>query len=601
MRSMWRRVWAVMLTAGLAAMLAACSFSVSAGADGAGRVSEDVDDFSFRSLDVDYTLTRADDGTSRLRVVERFVAEFPDIDQNHGMRRSIPDSYNGQPLRPHLVSVTDGTGTPREADTDTDDGVFSMTSRAPGYVHGEQTYVFTYDLENVTWFFPTTKTEEFYWQVNGLRWPQSFGEVTATLHVDPALAGSLTGTQACYVGAAESTDTCPLTVSEGGTVTAATTRLGPHQTLTIAVGFTPGTFAAFDSRYLSFGWAWVQLGGMVLVLAALGWAIAVRLRRLRDDPGRPVVIAEYTPPALDALSSAVFLGKQAKAIPAEVLEQAVAGSIRIQEGERGWFGRTKLVAVLIDAAGADEDGRMLLDGLFGPGAAPGAEFTFGSSDTRLSAAARSLLSWAGAHLKQLGLYRKVPWAAVVSPVLLLIGGGLAAGLGGMQALQAGAHALVPILLLVALVPLAFAVFGVVAHRPLSSAGAELRDHLAGLRLFIEWAEADRIRMLQSPSGAERVRVDTSDAATMLRIYEPLLPYAVVFGQEKQWAERLAVLYGDDGSPGWYAGSAEFNAAAFSAGIGSLSTSAASSSSTSGGSGGGGSAGGGGGGGGGGGV
>ena len=30
---------------------------------------------------------------------------------------------------------------------------------------------------------------------------------------------------------------------------------------------------------------------------------------------------------------------------------------------------------------------------------------------------------------------------------------------------------------------------------------------------------------------------------MLKLYEALLPYAVVFGQEKEWAEHLAVLYG----------------------------------------------------------
>jgi uncharacterized membrane protein len=108
-------------------------------------------------------------------------------------------------------------------------------------------------------------------------------------------------------------------------------------------------------------------------------------------------------------------------------------------------------------------------------------------------------------------------------------------------------------------------------------------------------------MLQSPQGAERVPVDTTDPRVMLRLYESLLPYAVVFGQEKQWAKELAVLYGEGNSPAWYSGSSgSFNAAAFSAGIGSLSTSA-SSSSSSGGSGGGGSAGGGGGGGGGGGV
>ena len=79
-------------------------------------MSAGVDDFGFASLDVDYTLGRAEDGTSTLEVVERFEAVFPDFDQNRGMRRLIPDTYLGVPLNPEFVSITDGegrTGRPR--------------------------------------------------------------------------------------------------------------------------------------------------------------------------------------------------------------------------------------------------------------------------------------------------------------------------------------------------------------------------------------------------------------------------------------------------------------------------------------------------------
>ena len=146
------------------------------------------------------------------------------------------------------------------------------------------------------------------------------------------------------------------------------------------------------------------------------------------------------------------------------------------------------------------------------------------------------------------------------------------------------------------------VLRLVSRRPLSALGADTRDHLRGLEEFIGWAEADRIRMLQSPSGADRVPVDVNDPRQKLDLYEKLLPYAVVFGQEKEWSRQLAVLYTTVGASGpyWFAGTGGFDASSFSAGIGSLS-SAASSSSSTGGTGGGGSAGGGGGGGGGGGV
>jgi len=98
-----------------------------------------------------------------------------------------------------------------------------------------------------------------------------------------------------------------------------------------------------------------------------------------------------------------------------------------------------------------------------------------------------------------------------------------------------------------------------------------------------------------------------DPARIVRVYERLLPYAVLFGQEKEWARELERYYAEQG-PDWYHGvTPGFTFAHFSSSIGSLSStvsssySGSSSSSSSGGSGGGGSSGGGGGGGGGGGV
>ena len=570
----------------------------------------DVNDFSFQSMDVDYTLGRDKDGSSTLRVVETFVASFPQTDQNHGMRRSIPDSYNGQPLFPELVSITDGNGVARAAETDDDDGTFIMTSRADGFVHGSQTYVFTYTLRNVTWHFENTDDDEFYWDVNGVAWPQTFGRVSASLHVEPALAKELTGRNACYHGPQGSTQTCPIgaiSASDGSASIAVSIGDVPaFQTLTMAVGFRPGTFTLFDSSFLASPWGWVQGVAGVGMLGALVFAIVMRRRRLRDDPGRPTIIAEYTPPAgVDALQSAVLLGQTTKAIPAEVLEQAVGGSIRILEGGRRAFGGYKLQAQLVDPSRADGDGRMLLEGLFGDAPQPGAVFEFGRTDTRFSRAAQKIIAWATAELGRRGLRRPVPARARALPILFAVVLLALVVITGFIALGAGVRDAWPIVLMVAAGASFFAVIALVSRRPLSAAGSEVRDHLEGLRVFIEWAEADRIRMLQSPAGAERVRVDTTDSRQVLRLYETLLPYAVVFGQEKQWAAQLVVLYsagyGAGVAPYWYVGTHGFDASAFSAGIGSLSASASSSSSTSRGSGGGGSAGGGGGGGGGGGV
>lgn len=609
-RTLARRTTGIVAAISVALLaLVACSVSVTFG-DETAAVSTDVNDFVFESMDADYTLGRADDGTSTMTVVETFVAIFPEYDQNRGMRRILPDSYLGAPLHPQLVSITDADGNPRPAEVESEDGAYAITSRADDYVHGAQTYVFTYTLENVARFFDNTGVDELNWNVNGVDWAQPFGSVSVTLHVPAELAPAVTGAQACYVGEAGSTDRCPIastTDADGGvTVTASASDLQPYETVTIAVAFDAGTFTPFDSSYTASPYGWLQLLAFLGAVGSLVWAIVFRVRMLRDEPGRPTIIPEYTPPPrIDALESAVLLGKTTKAIPAEVLEQAVVGSIRIEEAGRKLFGGLKLKAVLVDPARADGDGLLLLQGLF-PHMTPGEEYEFGSNDTRLSSAARRIIKAAERELDARGLRRPVPGGARFWPMAGAIVFGILTIVFGFFALGAFVDATIVVLLMIPAFVMIFVVAVLVSRKPLTAAGAETRDHLAGLQMFIEWAEADRIRMLQSPQGAERiavddsgVRVDPANPRQMLRIYETLLPYAVVFGQEEEWSEHLAVLYDQTGVPGWYVGTAGFNAAAFSSGISTLSTTT--TASTSGGSSGGGSAGGGGGGGGGGGV
>ena len=143
----------------------------------------------------------------------------------------------------------------------------------------------------------------------------------------------------------------------------------------------------------------------------------------------------------------------------------------------------------------------------------------------------------------------------------------------------------------------------IAHRPYEPKGVELRDYLLGLSEYIRLAEADRLKYLQSPQGAERTPVDSTSTDQVLKLNERLLPYAILFGLEKQWTAELGRYYEQTGTqPGWYSGQGTFNAVIFASGISSLSTSVASSfSASTGGSAGGVSSGGGGGGGGGGGV
>ena len=153
-----------------------------------------------------------------------------------------------------------------------------------------------------------------------------------------------------------------------------------------------------------------------------------------------------------------------------------------------------------------------------------------------------------------------------------------------------------------LLVLAGIVFYLSFGKVLTDKGLALRRHLAGLKRYIGVAEVERLQMLQSPEGAEKVKVDAADEKQLVKLYERVLPYAVLFGQEKEWSAQLGKYYEQVGEqPDWYSGQGVFNAAVFSAGMSNLSSTAVSISSfesSTGGSTGGGFAGGGGGGGGG---
>jgi hypothetical protein len=72
--------------------------------------------------------------------------------------------------------------------------------------------------------------------------------------------------------------------------------------------------------------------------------------------------------------------------------------------------------------------------------------------------------------------------------------------------------------------------------PLTPSGALVRDHLLGIRMYLRLAEKDRLRMLQSATTAERT--PGTGGTSVVRLYEKLLPYAVVWGVEDSWLREL---------------------------------------------------------------
>lgn len=597
--------------AALAAMLTLGGAVVIASPAAAATVRAGVEDFTFDSFTADYYLDVDAEGHSTLTTVETLVARFPDFDQNQGVLRNIPEDYQGHPTDLRVESVVDENGNPRPWSAESEDGFLVLKLGEEGtYVHGVQTYVVTYTQKNVTQYFSNTDADEFYWDTNGTDWPQPFGELTARVHIPAELASRLTGDVACYRGTFGGTGTCTIEQTEepGGVVfTMHEQSITPYENVTFSIGFEPGTFTERDDSYFAGGFPAVMqvislaVSGLALVLAAVARATV-----LRHGRGRPTIIAEYQPPkGVSPLFSSVVLGKTTKGAAAQLVDFAVNRRIRIIENpDTGFFSTTTYTLQLLDARGLQGPELNLAQAVFGYALQPGTSYTLQKQDTALSQQVRAVLAASRAQAAQYGIFKTGTAGRIVLPVILALLGATGGIAFGVILLDNAFGGLLPLLLLLPGIVVALIVFGLTARKPLTEKGAELRDHLEGLREYIRLAEADRLKVLQSPQGADRTPVSVDDPREVLKLNEKLLPYAVLFGLEKEWAEELSKYYVEE-SPDWYAGSTAFNAAVFASSISSISSSASSSmsgsSSSSGGSGGGGSSGGGGGGGGGGGF
>ena len=563
-----------------------------------------------RSFEADYYLDRDDEGRSTLRTVETIVMDFPVGAGEHGPLRYLVQDYEGHPTDLELESVVDENGDPWNYETESEDGYFSLRiGDADVEVEGERTYVISYTQQNVTLFPDDAETNEFYWDVNGTQWQIPFDSVVARVHIPTDLASSLTGTTACYSGPLDGQALCDAestTEGDGEVVyEAQASDLAPEETLTFAIGFEAQTFVPRETS--PFGLTLVFEALFTLLALVIGLVTLARRRTVfADGQGRPTIIAEYLPPkGVSVLESAVVMRTTKKAVAAALIDLAVRKVLRIIETpEEGLFTKKPSYTLeLRDPAGLLPDESGLAKAFFGTSLTPGDTQKLAKSDTALSKEVYAAMQAYKASATNKKNFKKVKFSARFVPLFFGIGA-VALSFFMLMALLADARdLLIPLLVFVPALFAFIVILATVFRTPLSDSGSELRDHLKGLRLYIQVAEKDRIRILQSPEGAERTPVDTADRGEMLKLYERVLPYAVLFDEEKQWAKTLGEYY-DEQPPEWYSGSSAFSAGVFAAGISSVSSftsasySGTSSSSSSGSSGGGSSGGGGGGGGGG---
>lgn len=588
-------------------------------------VSADVNDFTIPNFSADYYLSRDMAKTSSLDVVEKIDAQFPDYDQNHGILRAIPRSYQGHTVSLKVNSVKNGSGSLLNYTIyNQNDNLVLKIGNPDQYVQGRQTYVVSYSMRNVANIL--ADHEELYWDVNGDQWAQPMGAVNAKIHIPSGLLSQLQDRQTCYAGfyGVNSSDTCSISRESTSTetvISATASNLQPNQTLTFVLGFNRGAFVLGPEIAHEKLVRKIKIIAAVTVITLLPLIAFMfmfsRWRRFGNDPrGRGVIVPQYAPPkGFNVLSSDFVLSQKMgpKTFSAAIIELAVNRYVTIYETKHKKALRRDTtdyeLELIKDPAGLPSELKQVSDMVFTTGSA-GERVKLADikkSTTRsveLYEQMRKLEDSLASSLHVLGYFVKNPkkirngyraWAIAIfflAFASIFAAFSISAWIG---ALSAG------------LMSASLIVFGFSFVMPArTETGVQVHDDLLGLKDYIKLAEADRLKFLQSPQSAERVsdpaEFNPKTPSEKIKLFEKLLPYAMLFGLEKDWAKQFKDLYTQP--PDWYNGNwTTFNAvylASSLSGFGSYSSAVFSSPSSSSGSGfsGGGAGGGGGGGGGG---
>ncbi len=293
----------------------------------------------------------------------------------------------------------------------------------------------------------------------------------------------------------------------------------------------------------------VVIGLAVAAALLLTAAIVARVRATILPRALVVEYSPVQPPrrTADAVDDAILVGRERRAVAAGLLQLATTRKVRLA-AETSDRGRVAVGVELLDEGALTEADTALLEALFGPGHPRDRVRRFSRDRRLVGRRVRAFVDRRTAQLTRRGLLRAstarprqtvrvIAWIllliAVPPAVLTLIAGAWLPG-----ALCAAAA--------IGLIAALWIVPPGERNAP-TTEGEQRRVHLDGLRQYMTLAEADRIRFLQSPAGAQ-TRPGVTDATEAFILDERLLPWAVVFGIEREWLAHLKIAYDElDGS------------------------------------------------------
>jgi len=524
--------------------------------------------------------------TERIRV----YAEGNNI--KHGIYREIPLSYDYEGGRTDvgfkLISITrDGEKEDFHSEN-VDNGIrLYFGSESIFVTTGVHEYELTYVVDHVLGLFDTY--DEFYWNINGTGWLFEIDTISAEVHYP--MEASLVQ-YAGYTGSQgeDGKDFTVKTLADGMYFTT-NRQMQAGENLTVAV--------AWEKNYLTYPtgtenllywikshFLWVLCGFSFFFILIKNFFTWYKYGR---DPKPGTIMPQYGPPTGLTPAEIYSIYKSgdvnSTAFTAQLVSLATKGFLHIEVIDKSGGSKTYVFKnTHTDNKPMEKMEKILHDSLFG--ARQSVVFTEGAYNPLMKTVMNNLLtSIQKEHGERYRLKRLKQKGRQFIPVFLTVVLGLIAiwQWGGSPAILVGYGVLALI---------ANVIYGVLYEQP-TTEGRQILDHLEGFKLYMNYADRERIRFNNPPS------MD-------FHHYEENLPYAIALGVDKAWSRQfdpIELQTGMSRSNYWFAGammmhgSPNFDFNGLSSTISSAAT-PPSSSSSGGGSFGGGSSGGGGGGGGG---
>lgn len=478
------------------------------------------------------------DEDSSIIVKEKIDVEFHQ--QRHGIYREIPFKYRDDfgkvittPTR--VLSVTDESGKAWKYQVKkTGPMIHIRIGDAKQYVKGKQTYVVTYEVENVILFFDDH--DELYWNATGNYWKAPIKEASAVVFLTTKeKSKNLLG--AGYEGGYGSKEECGFEVYEnsGKFYTKRSLKMG--EGLTIAFGWDKGLVSP-PSSWKKFLWAINLKENWVFLLPIFSFFYMFNrwYRKGRDPRVRESVAVMYEPPKFDnqpltpaEVGTLIDEKLDPRDITSTIVGLAVKGYIKIEETKREGLIFDKTDYYLKKVKNHDSNLNPfeieLMKDLF-PAEMPGTLVSDLKNKFYTNLGVLKKLLYGELIRKKyfLSSPEKVRNSYVAAGVVVLVFAILAFVFlvpnSGVKSFIAGLLTGIPVL--------AFAKFMPVKAR----AGAMAYMDILGFQEFMNRAEKDRLERMGD-----------------MNVFSKFLPYAIALNVADNWAKAFEGIYQDP--PNWY--------------------------------------------------